>query len=141
MPVEVDAPPTPRLDETTEGEWLSLAEAAQRLGLAPDTVRRRLKRGELPSRRVVTPQGYCWQVRLPRAQATDTEPSRPHVDAAQASDLGALIRDLTGQVALLSGQVGFLQGQLAAARERVAQLEAPAAGSGAARPWWMFWRL
>ena len=46
------------------GEWVFLPDAARRLGLAPQTIRRKLKRGELESRQVPTRTGPAYQVRL-----------------------------------------------------------------------------
>lgn len=45
-------------------EWVTLSEAAQYWGLSVDTVRRRVKRGELDARRVATKHGPAYQVRL-----------------------------------------------------------------------------
>lgn len=50
-------------------EWVSIKTAAERLGISPDTVRRRLKRGELQGRQESTAQGFVWQIELPRAAA------------------------------------------------------------------------
>jgi len=46
-------------------EWVSIKEAAERLGISADTVRRRLKRGELAGRHEPTAQGFTWAVELP----------------------------------------------------------------------------
>ena len=43
---------------------VSIAEAAQRLGISEKTVRRRLTSGALKGRRVTRPQGYTWAVHL-----------------------------------------------------------------------------
>jgi len=50
--------------QAEEIAWVPIAEAARRLGVSMDTVRRRLKRGELPSERRETPQGFVWWVNL-----------------------------------------------------------------------------
>ena len=46
-------------------ERLTIADAAERLGVSPVTVRRRLKKGELSGEQEPTPQGYEWRVLLP----------------------------------------------------------------------------
>ncbi len=46
-------------------ERLTIAEAAERLGVSPVTVRRRLKKGELSGEQEPTPQGFEWRVLLP----------------------------------------------------------------------------
>jgi len=49
---------------TEVGEWVPISEAAQRLRLSQDAVRRRLKGGQLQARREVMPQGFRWLVLL-----------------------------------------------------------------------------
>jgi hypothetical protein len=59
-----------------DGQWLSLRDAAECLGVSTDTVRRRLKRGKLPGEQRSTPHGPSWFVLLPRetaAAAVDDE--------------------------------------------------------------------
>ena len=46
-------------------DLVTMAEAAQRLGVSIDTVRRRLRRGELQGRHQPTPQGFIWLVQVP----------------------------------------------------------------------------
>jgi hypothetical protein len=55
----------------SQGEWLGLAEAAERLGCSVDTLRRRIKRREVDARQVTTKHGPAWQLRLgPRGVQT-----------------------------------------------------------------------
>jgi hypothetical protein len=53
-----------RHDPEPGGEWLGLAEAAERLGCSVDTLRRRIKRQEVEARQVPTKHGPAWQLRL-----------------------------------------------------------------------------
>lgn len=46
-------------------ERVSIKEAAERLGVSQDTIRRRLKHGEIRGEREKTPQGFVWRVELP----------------------------------------------------------------------------
>jgi excisionase family DNA binding protein len=48
--------------EPTSSNWLTIAEAAAALGVSVDTVRRRLKRGELQAEQVPTERGPVWRV-------------------------------------------------------------------------------
>ncbi len=48
-----------------DGRWGTVSEAAQALGVSVDTIRRRMKRGEMDTRREQTPQGFRWLIRLP----------------------------------------------------------------------------
>jgi hypothetical protein len=45
--------------------FVTVPEAATRLGIAPQTVKRRLKRGKLRGRQETTPQGFVWLVDVP----------------------------------------------------------------------------
>ena len=134
------------------GEWVSLQEAAQRLGVSIDTVRRRAKAKELPSRQTPMPQGFRWEVFLAGTYAdagSENGEHRSHVGERPTRSLEAalaLIDKLTQQNVQLAGQVGFLQGKLEDAQARLLLLEAPkiepgngTAGETAKRPWWKFW--
>jgi hypothetical protein len=43
---------------------VSVMEAATHLGVSPDTIRRRIRNGELKAHQEPTPQGYVWGVEL-----------------------------------------------------------------------------
>jgi len=45
--------------------WAPLTQAAEAYGVSVDTIRRRIKRKELDTRREMTPQGFRWLVPLP----------------------------------------------------------------------------
>jgi hypothetical protein len=67
------------------GERVPLKEAAIRLGVSVDTVRRRLKVGDLTGERRQTPQGFVWYVDLPepepKPKLTVDEPAVSVVEA------------------------------------------------------------
>ncbi len=67
-----------------EGRWGTVAETAQVFGVSADTIRQRIKRGELETRREQTPQGFRWLIHLPEldtAPATSSEaPGSPGSD-------------------------------------------------------------
>lgn len=77
-----------------DGRWGTVSEAAQALGVSVDTIRRRMKRGELETRREQTPQGFRWLIRLPD-EAVVGAASRQALQNApgesQASDHGAMV--------------------------------------------------
>src|SRR5215212_11708779 len=87
-------------------QWVSLRDAAEALGVSTDTVRRRLKRGDLPGEQRSTPHGPSWFVLLPRETAAVAAPGdEPPVPGA--------VNELTGAAI-----------ELAVLQERVAGLEA-----------------
>jgi len=110
-------------------EKVSIGEAAQRLGVSSDTVRRRIGRGELTAHKDSTPP-YRWEVEL---QTTD-QPTNSH-----DSNLDAL-------VIALEGQVKAQAEELDARRREVQQLHVllqtaqTALVAPQSRPWWRVWR-
>jgi hypothetical protein len=88
-----------------DGQWLSLRDAAECLGVSTDTVRRRLKRGDLPGEQRSTPHGPSWFVLLPRETAAGAREDEPPATG--------VVNELTGAAI-----------ELAVLQERVAGLEA-----------------
>jgi len=57
------------MTETHEdGRWGTVSDATQVFGVLADTIRRRIKCGDLETRREQTPQGFRWLIRLPDEQ-------------------------------------------------------------------------
>jgi excisionase family DNA binding protein len=75
---------------------VSIAEAARALGISGHTIRRRIKRGELPAERVERAQGYEWRVLIASA---------PPAAPGQVASNGADADHVNGQLASASGQV------------------------------------
>ena len=46
-------------------QQVSIDEAARLLGVSQDTIRRRIRNGELKAQQEARPQGYIWRVLLP----------------------------------------------------------------------------
>lgn len=57
--------------------YAPLAEVATAYGVSVDTIRRRLKRGELEGRRETTPQGFRWLAAMPDTAAGSEVPGSP----------------------------------------------------------------
>lgn len=61
--------------------WVPLTQAAEAYSVSVDTIRRRIKRQELDTRREMTPQGFRWLVPLPdlekSSKSTDTPSEAP----------------------------------------------------------------
>jgi hypothetical protein len=143
------------VQEASTGEWVSVDEAAKRLKVAPATIRRQLKRGQLQGKQVPRPYGFSWVIwvddRLDSGQSGESL-STPRID----KERDTLILDLTHQISQLSGQLGFVQAQfvqtqaqLQAAHQEILALRAPEKEPETAeespayaeprRSWWRFW--
>lgn len=46
-------------------EWLSLSEASDQLGVSVDTLKRRIRKGEMEGRKEPIASGFRWLVRIP----------------------------------------------------------------------------
>ena len=157
-------------DAQAEGErWVPLAEAARTLGISVDTLRRRIKRGELregeAARRITTPQGFAWEVRLDAARPSssldgipaEAPPTRAH-PAAEAGHLAALLRETQAEAlrqsqaaAMWQARAEMLGQQLEQTQQELRALKAPepepVEGPAVAtqdvetsrRAWWRFW--
>ena len=74
--------------------WGTLAEVANAYGVSVDTIRRRMKRGELETRRHQTPQGFKWLAVMPEPQ--DTAPDAPGSPRTRQDRPGRTKRPRTG---------------------------------------------
>ena len=114
------------------GEWITLAEAAERSGISIDALRRRLKRGTLAARREQTRYGPTWLVdagALPSASARVDATPRVDATVGGGTDFLLLIGKLHEEAAVAretaamwQARAEFLAGQLADAQRA---LEAP----------------
>ncbi|MDP9354403.1 MAG: hypothetical protein M3R02_03830 [Chloroflexota bacterium] len=98
--------------------------AAGRLGVSPDTIRRRLKSGELAGQKEQTPQGFTWLVEVPytiepppRPDASPEPPPAPPADSAPDQSTAP-----AAEVRRLEQLVEVLQTELEARRREVEQL-------------------
>jgi len=111
-------------------EKVSIGEAARRLGVSTDTIRRRIGKGELLAHREPTPQGYRWEIEL--------QPNDQPLNG-QDSNLGVLVTTLQAQVQAQAEE-------LDARRREVQELHVllqTAQGALTApesRPWWRWWK-
>jgi len=75
-------------------ELVPMTEAARRLGVSVDTVKRRLKRGDLTGEQLPTPQGFTWLIAMPIGSGSaDTPPNQTH-DAERPTDDGTATAEL-----------------------------------------------
>lgn len=85
--------------EQVEGAvtYAPLTEVAAAYGVSVDTIRRRLKRGELDARKETTPQGFRWVAAMPgHAQTTGERAvvAEHEASAAQSELVATLQREL-----------------------------------------------
>jgi len=85
-----------------------MVEAAVRLGVSPDTIKRRLQRGELGGHQEETPQGFRWIIELPDDGASVDSSAAP-ADAPPNTEVVASLREL---VEVLKGESASLRHQL-----------------------------
>jgi excisionase family DNA binding protein len=121
---------------------VTIAEAAQLLGVGEQTIRRRIKRGELVAEQITRPQGHAWRVRLDDGVTRSPDQVNGHVRApdqiltTSADQVDQVLTRTPDQVidqvsagdpgphlAAALALAGSLVDQLAAERARVAALE------------------
>jgi hypothetical protein len=95
-------------------ESVTMAEAAKRLGVSVDTIRRKLRRGELQGYQQPRPQGFVWVVELP-------EGSDNHgiTFAETVADISASYPGSKGEICRLEEMVAVLQAQVAAQQKQM----------------------
>ena len=128
-------------------ELVALPEAAQRLGVSVDTVKRRLRRGELRGQHVPRPQGYTWLIELPDSQmgsmADCTASSTVELDSATIEVLN--LREI---LAMAQSQIATQKEELLSKNKQIEQLHILLQQAQAALPapkddrsWWQrLWR-
>jgi len=110
-------------------EKVSIGEAARRLSVSTDTIRRRISKGELTAHQEPTPQGYRWEVELD----LNDQPLNGHDN------------NLETLVTTLQAQVQAQADELNARRREVQELHVLLQTAQAAltapesRPWWKLW--
>ena len=101
---------------------LTIAQAADTLGIAQSTIRKRLRSGDLQGQKVKGAGGFRWEVFV-----ADDPTVKSDTDA---TDGGALVQILRDELAEKNRQISELHRLLA----QTALNAAPT------RPWWAFWR-
>ena len=119
---------------------VGIAEAAAHLGLSQDTVRRRLRAGELPGEKVKAAGGFKWMVNV---EGT-TVFGDPKYSGSQPTSPTEGNTDDNALVELLKERLAAQDNELDARRQEIRELHqllaARALSDGRGKPWWMFWR-
>lgn len=98
---------------------VGIAEAAATLGVSIDTIRRRIKRGEMPARRT---EGGKWLVQLPEPEALQAEAEGSAAVISRVAHLEALLVERERQIADLRQRLETMQTDKAGAETEKAHL-------------------
>lgn len=116
--------------------YAPLTEVAAAYGVSVDTIRRRLRRGEIDARKETTPQGFRWLAAMPGAASTPGERAvvaEHEASAAQSELVATLQRELelrNQEIARLHEVVERQAVALERAVEALPQLPATSSGEG-----------
>ena len=109
-------------------EWLAIGPAARRAGVSVDTVRRRIRDGSLPARKVASRHGPAWEVRLDVALRLAPEGrSVGAADGGAAPELRHLVADLMDRNCALAEEIGRLRARLEATEALLNRVGSPGA--------------
>lgn len=117
---------------------VTIQEAANTLGIAESTVRRRLRNGELEGQQMPTPQGYTWLVDLPEDQAVEQENQQSLV--GESGLMRELVDSLRSHMEGLENQLGTKDRQIEQLHVLLQQVQAALPPPRGVRPWWRAWR-
>jgi len=118
---------------------VSITDAATRLGISADTVRRRIGKGILTGHQESTAQGFRWMIELPEPE----QETNGHHDSGSLENLVA--SSLENLVVTLQAQVSAQADELEARRREVSELHVllqtvqTALSAPKSRPWWRWW--
>jgi len=123
---------------------LSIPEAVHTLGLSQDTIRKRLRSGDLQGQKVKGAGGFRWEVFVadgPTVKGVTQDGNHANVtdDGNHDDDAngGALVVELKARVNNLEEQLTIRAGEIDQLHRLLAQTALNAAPS---HPWWRFWR-
>ncbi len=95
-------------------ESVTMAEAAKRLGVSVDTIRRKLRRGELQGYQQPRPQGFVWIVEL-----SEELDNHGITFAETVADTSASYPGSKGEIYRLEEMVDVLQAQVVAQQKQM----------------------
>ncbi len=121
---------------------ISIDEAARLLGVSQDTVRRRIRNGELEAHQVARPQGYTWRVDFP------DEPANEETAQVAGAVSGELLEALRDTISRQDETITHLRNQMEAKDKQLGEVHVLFQQAQAALPapkenghsWWQFWR-
>ena len=123
---------------------LSIPEAVHTLGLSQDTIRKRLRSGDLQGQKVKGAGGFRWEVFVaddPTGKGVTQDANHANVtddgDDANDANGGALVDQMQARIDSLETQLTTRAGEIDQLHRLLAQTALNAAPG---RPWWQFWR-
>jgi hypothetical protein len=138
-------------------ELVTMTEAARRLDVTVETVKRRLRRGELQGHQQPRPQGFTWLIEMP--EDTGDQDSTPSVTPSDTPTSNAEVHRLEDMISLLQKELdvtreelehqrSMYQSELVSKNKQIEQLHILLQQAQAAlpaprdnRPWWQrLWR-
>jgi hypothetical protein len=138
-------------------ELVTMTEAARRLDVTVETIKRRLRRGELQGQKQPRPQGFTWLIEMP--EDTGERDSTPSVTPSDTPTSNAEVHRLEDMISLLQKELDITreelehqrsvyQSELVSKNKQIEQLHILLQQAQAAlpaprnnRPWWQrLWR-
>ena len=123
---------------------LSIPEAVHTLGLSQDTIRKRLRSGDLQGQKVKGAGGFRWEVFVaddPTVKGVTQDGNHANVtddgDHANDGNGRTLVVELKARVNNLEEQLTIRAGEIDQLHRLLAQTALNAAPG---HPWWRFWR-
>jgi len=113
-------------------ETVSIGDAATRLGVSADTIRRRIGKGTLTGHQEPTAQGFRWQVEIPEIDGQET--NGHHDDA-----LEHLLLTLESQVKAQAEELEARRREISELHVLLQTAQAALTAPKENRRWWRFW--
>ncbi len=131
-------------------ERVAIAEAARRLGVSADTVKRRLRSGELRGHKQPGRGGFSWLIEMDESSPSNSvgnAPANAPANDVEVQALRELVETLRAQVTAQQNQLEYHQQQFEAKDRQIGELHVLVQQAQAALPapkenhqtWWRFW--
>jgi hypothetical protein len=109
---------------------VSIPEASRLLRVSENTVRRRLKNGELKGHHVASVGGFAWMIELPDDLVQDAP------ESGEMAEMRASMARMEAHITLLEGQLQAKDKQIEQLHVLLQQAQAALPAAGDNRSWW-----